>query len=142
MYKIYSISAAVLLLLSSVSCVKKTTQAQTQKTKSVVDTISRASFGTPQSRVQFHRQAIKAKLSYNVQGYDDVSGATYYLDSVTLVTDQENIILTNNNSRISVAFIDTNTIQLVLFDNDTNEEPISMIFTPRGEDLGKDPATV
>ena len=96
--------------------------------KSPVDMISGASFGSRESRIQFHEAGEYMKLSYNVGSYDIVSGATYSLESKA-----DNIFIYGSGTdKLTVDVINTNTVEVI-------DAEGSKTFTPKGKNLGKRP---
>ena len=98
--------------------------------KSPIDMISEASFGTKESRIQFHENGEEVKVSYEVGSYDNISGATYMLES------EKDGMLTykNGESTLVVKVVDEDTVGAV-----ESVENTPMIFTPKAKNLGKRP---
>ncbi|MGL4677523.1 MAG: hypothetical protein ACRCWI_07650 [Brevinema sp.] len=110
----------LILLLAVVSCAKRTP---------ATDLVSRASFGTEDSRIQFRKDgASKMKYSPTAMGYDDLSGATYILQSA----DSNSLTYKWENEILTVSIINSNNIDVIV--NGTTNT-----FSPRATDLGGKP---
>ena len=96
--------------------------------KSPVDMISGASFGSRESRIQFHEDGENIKLSYNVGSFDVVSGATYSLES----NKGNTFIYGTGTDKLTVNVIDANTVEVI-------DAEGTKTFAPKGANLGKRP---
>lgn len=111
----------ILLMLSLGAC--------TSAAKEPIDMIAGASFGSKENRVQFHKDGGELmKLSYNVGSYDNISGATYSLES----TKDNTFLYKSGVNTVTVNIIDTNTVEII-------DSESTKTFTPRGRNLGKRP---
>ncbi len=107
-------------------------QNEEASTSDVQDSLSRASFGTVDHRIQFRPNATRTKYSPDATGFDDTSGATYSLQSVdsnaiTYIGEE------NSSDTLVVTLENDNTVTTTL--NGTDPQT----FTPKASNLGARP---